>query len=59
MKINPRLGIIQRLRENLKVLFIVFLETLRKLGLVKTRNHLADLGKLLQGKIDGLAMNEK
>ena len=32
---------------------------LRKLDHVKPRNHLAGLGKLLQGKTDGLVMNHK
>ena len=32
---------------------------LRKLGHVKPRNHLVGLGKLLQGKTDGLVMNQK
>ena len=32
---------------------------MRKLGHVKSRNHLTNLGKLLQGKTDGLVMNKK
>ena len=56
---NYRLGIIQRLWENLRVLFIVFYENLRKLGYVKRRNHLAGQGKLQQGKTDGLVINQK
>ena len=41
------------------MLFIVFSENLRKPGHVKPRNHLTALGKLLQGKIDRLIMNQK
>ena len=51
MKINSQLGIFQRLGEGLKS---VNHGILRKLGHVKPRNHLADLGKLFQGKTDGL-----
>ena len=43
------------------MLFIVFLENLRKLGHLKPKKkkHLTGQGKQLQGKIDGLVMNKK
>ena len=39
------------------ILHSIFKKNLKELGHVKPRNHLAGLGKLLQGKTDGLVMN--
>ena len=59
MKINSRLGgdISKTVAKSKSV--IIFSENFGKLGHVKPRKHFADLGKLLQGKTDGLVMNKK
>ena len=52
------MGIFQRLGKSKSVIHSI-LRKLEKTGSCEAKKHLAGLGKLLQGKTDGLVMNQK